>query len=580
MVTINVSFLSYLHYNFIKQIKLKKYILFLVLFSLGYTSYCQTDFQVKNLAVFCKYWGFLKYYHPAISKYNIDWDSVLVNDYTKVKTAKTKEEFRNILLSISQKLGGIATIEHPFIPSDSASINADFRWMEDTATLSSGICEYLKSVKRNHVSFKNKYIGTNFIGDTKLNESIYPEMIYPNEAYRFLALARYWNIIDYYFPDKYLMDSNWDISLEKAIPIFVSASNRDDYYHAMQWINARTDDSHAGFLTAPYKDSTYVPLPISTFYHHDTLTIIQVANDSIATLFNYQKGDAIISINGKSIKEIWQDVKEHESASNEGRAEYAYGKSSYMTISNKDSSTLVIIREKKEIKTKVKNYSVKELRAFWKNQTPVRFDLCYIRTDTISGKKYGYLNLTNVTNKKLNFFFRHMKNVDYLVIDIRNYPQYWILPKLAEKLFSGRKSVVMYSQPDYNYPGYLKYYRDNPYLKLGSNRKNYYKGKVIILVDHSTMSAAENEAMSLSYAPNATIIGTQTSGADGDVSTVIFPGNYSVWFTGLGWYYADGRQTQRIGIVSDIRVDYTVQTKLQGIDPIMQRTLEFIRTGR
>ena len=87
-------------------------------------------------------------------------------------------------------------------------------------------------------------------------------------------------------------------------------------------------------------------------------------------------------------------------------------------------------------------------------------------------------------------------------------------------------------------------------------------------------------SLALRMAPDATVIGTQTAGADGDVSTVIFPGHYRCNFTGLGWFYADGRQTQRIGIVPDVKVDYSSEDVLNRQDPIMKAALELIRKGK
>jgi carboxyl-terminal processing protease len=189
--------------------------------------------------------------------------------------------------------------------------------------------------------------------------------------------------------------------------------------------------------------------------------------------------------------------------------------------------------------------------------------------------------------KEVNKFLRQMNGIDYLIIDIRNYPPNWAWLKLANRLISGRKYVAMYSYPNYDYPGYVKYNPNKTYSMIfkisnakGTNGNNYYEGNVIILINHTTMSHAEYVTMGLRLAPKATVIGTQTAGADGNVSSVIFPGNYSVWFTGLGWYYEDGRQTQRIGIVPDIKVDYTLLNQFNHTDPIMQRALELIRTGK
>ena len=69
-------------------------------------------------------------------------------------------------------------------------------------------------------------------------------------------------------------------------------------------------------------------------------------------------------------------------------------------------------------------------------------------------------------------------------------------------------------------------------------------------------------------------------GADGNVTYISLPGGIRTLFTGLGVYYPDGRPTQRIGIVPDIVVRPTVVGVRAGRDEVLDRALEYIRTGR
>jgi len=46
---------------------------------------------------------------------------------------------------------------------------------------------------------------------------------------------------------------------------------------------------------------------------------------------------------------------------------------------------------------------------------------------------------------------------------------------------------------------------------------------------------------------------------DSNVSNIVLPGNIYTSFTGLGVYYPDGRETQKIGIIPDIEVKPTIR---------------------
>jgi C-terminal processing protease CtpA/Prc len=47
--------------------------------------------------------------------------------------------------------------------------------------------------------------------------------------------------------------------------------------------------------------------------------------------------------------------------------------------------------------------------------------------------------------------------------------------------------------------------------------------------------------------------------------------------SGIGVYYPDGRETQRIGIVPDIEVKPTIEGIKNGKDEVLEKAIEFIR---
>ena len=117
-------------------------------------------------------------------------------------------------------------------------------------------------------------------------------------------------------------------------------------------------------------------------------------------------------------------------------------------------------------------------------------------------------------------------------------------------------------------------------MKVGKDNLNYYKGTVAILVNESTQSNAEYTAMALQVAPHAKIIGSQTAGADGDVSEIYLPGNIKTLISGVGVYYPDGKTTQRIGIIPDIKVCQTIKGIKKGQDEVLDRAIKYIKTDK
>jgi C-terminal processing protease CtpA/Prc len=113
-------------------------------------------------------------------------------------------------------------------------------------------------------------------------------------------------------------------------------------------------------------------------------------------------------------------------------------------------------------------------------------------------------------------------------------------------------------------------------INVGYSNPDYYKGKIVIIINETTQSQAEYTAMALRTAPNATVIGSTTAGADGDVVKFMLPGGVNTMISGYGVYYPDGKETQRIGIVPDIEVKPTVQGVREGKDELLERAIKII----
>ena len=105
-------------------------------------------------------------------------------------------------------------------------------------------------------------------------------------------------------------------------------------------------------------------------------------------------------------------------------------------------------------------------------------------------------------------------------------------------------------------------------------KNKYYKGRIIVLVDEDTQSASEFASMMFQAGDKATTIGSQTSGADGNVLHNEFLG-YQSLITGIGVFYPDKTETQRVGIKIDLVIRPTIKGMVEGRDEILEKAIEF-----
>ncbi len=160
-----------------------------------------------------------------------------------------------------------------------------------------------------------------------------------------------------------------------------------------------------------------------------------------------------------------------------------------------------------------------------------------------------------------------------LIIDFRCYPSDFLVFSLSEYLLPKPKSFVKFSIGSVTIPGLFTFTSE---LKVGKDNPDYFKGKVVILVNETTQSSAEYHCMAFRTAPHSIIIGSTTAGADGNVSQITLPGGIETMISGIGVYYPDGTETQRIGIRPDIEVKPTLKGIKKGRDELMERAVQLV----
>jgi hypothetical protein len=183
------------------------------------------------------------------------------------------------------------------------------------------------------------------------------------------------------------------------------------------------------------------------------------------------------------------------------------------------------------------------------------------------GKKFGIINIGVLRDNQIQTMFNELWDTDALVFDIRAYPNITI-EYFIKYLFPGPIMIAKFANPDVTYPGTI-FYRDGDTVGTGDFTKIYNK-RIYILFNEDAQSASEYDIMALEQHPMAVKIGSQTAGADGNVSDFYLPGKIRAWFTGLGTFYPDYRPTQRVGIIPDINVVPTIQGIREGKDEVLE----------
>ncbi len=544
-------------------------------------TYAQTPTMQEKLYYTCKVWGFVKYYHSEVSVCNVNWDSVLIDVLPDVRAASTNNEFNDALMHMLDAAGPMALATTPY--SDTFTIaklkqNRDWSWIS-SPILRIDVQILLDTIKNNFRRHPvcwveiNHTIGSNagflrFPYDS-LCLNVNTAVTFPNIDNRLLMFFKYWNIIRYFNPYNYVSDTSWDTTLYNNVDRIAYATNAKELYLHLLKVTKYIDDAHVSGLTYSTTNSSppgYYTPTILLRYVQGEYVIVRTLESGV------QVGDAVISVDGLSMGQ-WEDsLKSYYSVGSlpvfrryvceHVLRRAVHRQSENLTLKDQEGSlyTLTVTC----LDPLIENVGFFQNYIF---RYPV--DSLFNISWTTMPCDVGYMNLGNIESHEVDMAYNNLKNKDAVIIDFRGYPRFNLTP-LYEKFLPNRIVSQKVLTPDIFYPGtFFEHYQS---IGVNSN-PTAYTGKIILLFDEYTQSAAEYGCMNFELMSDVIKVGSHTAGADGTVCRWQLTQDIYTGYTGVGMFYPNGDSTQRVGIVPDTIVTHTRSAIYNNRDNVLETAL-------
>ena len=522
---------------------------------------------IADLELLCKIWGFLKYHHPEVGKGNYNWDYELFRMLPAYLQVNNTEERDRALLAWINRYGAIPVCTTCRETPSDAYIKPNLLWAENS-NMNQALKEKIREIYQNRHQGEHYYVQMvdGVYNPLFLHENLY-NFYYPDDGFRLLALFRYWNMIHYFFPYKYLTDNNWDDIIPEYIPLFVSASNRLEYELAALQLTCEINDTHASFgggtAIAQSRGAYYAPFHV--LFIEGKWVVTYYFNPELAELSDIKIGDVITHINGEAVESIIENRKKYYPASN--RAVQLW-KMSFDLLRSTQNTMNIQSEQRGQITLQLytTNYLPNFVYAY--NGYVNKNEKCYKLLDG----NIGYITLASIKFEDVTEIRNAISDTKGLIIDIRNYPNSSAIFSLLSYFYSSNTPYATFTRGNPDNPGEFTFYSSNYASYYGET----YQGKLIVIVNEHAISHAEFTAMALRAGVNTTIIGSSTAGADGNVSSIYLPGGLRTRISGIGVYYPDGTGTQRVGIVPDVWVEPTIEAIRQGRDEPLEMAIHLI----
>jgi len=526
-----------------------------------------TPVQIDNLVVLGKVWGFLKYYHPAVTAGKYQWDYELFRVLPAVLQAPDHKSANTVLLNWINHLGPVAAC-NPCMKLDQTDLYyaPDLAWIADQRLLGAELSKRLVFIRDNRSGAQFYVSKTREVGNPSFDHELqYAGINFQDFGFQLLAVYRFWNIFEYWSPYRDIIGRDWTSVLAEFIPRVATAQSSDSYKRELLALIATVNDGHANLWGSldvrPPTGKCSLPITVRFVEDKPTVTANIAAESSVAA--NLKVGDVITSLDDEPVTKLIDGWKPYYAASNDAARYRAIGAS--MARGECGDTHIGILRDGKALNLKLTRQAPPD-------SLPSTHDLPG-PTFRLLSKDVAYLKLSSVKMADCAGYIQQAAGTKGLIIDIRNYPSEFVVFSLGSHLVKTQTTFARFTDMDPANPGAFHW----SFAPIAINPEEpHYSGKVVILVDESSMSQAEYTAMALRSAPGAIVVGSTTAGADGNVSPFPLPGGIRTMISGISVFYPDKTPTQRVGIVPNIVVNPTIAGIRNGRDEVLEEAIRQI----
>lgn len=374
-------------------------------------------------------------------------------------------------------------------------------------------------------------------------------------------------------------DLQWDKVYMEYLSKVMATQTTAQYYRVLMQIAPLLKDGHTNiYPPEQLQKDFYKRPPMRTLLIEDKVIVSAISSPSIRSQISV--GDEIVAIDGLPVKEYaMKKIAPYVSSSTV--QDFNLRTFSYQLLSGSEKQALQFkIRsadgKEKEIQVARSGYTDLEV-SNTKNFKMLDGDIAYISIDHFENKN---------SVKTFIDTFPQIKKAKGLIIDVRKNgggSSSYGLQILSYLTTKALRSANSYIRGDNGYTltrGSVITWRalDGRNSASEDTNREVYTGPVVVLTSAATFSAAEDFVLSYQLLKRGLTIGEATSGSTGQPLVFDLPGGGSARICVKRDTYPDGSDFVGKGLQADIEVRPSISDVRNGIDPVLNRAIQELKT--
>jgi len=411
---------------------------------------------------------------------------------------------------------------------------------------------------------------------------------YPIMGARLLAVYKMWATLRTFHAYNDLRDENIDDALSRIIPRVEAATDAYSYAAAMLDFASSSNDAQVR-LTSPTLEQHIgaASAPFAARWIEGRAIVTQVAPTDAGRASGLLVGEEISAADGYPMPAYVNEHRRHGAASNDWTR---LRNTMDMITRGVPGTTAYRVRDANN-----RERTANVERSLENTRSPLTSDRVSLATVRDLGSGLGYVDLARATAADVQRTFQQWTGTRALILDARGTVSGstdGIMPTalhtvlqhtaLAPVAVTGKQTLHLASAPCP--PGASH----GPLTRCFVDRRQYeevvlsdtsrrYRGRVVVLIDERTEGTMEHFAMAMESAFNATLIGSASAGAAGNISAFRMPGLMTLTFSTSELRRADGGQLQRVGLTPQVEARPTVKGIRTGTDDVLDRAQRWLK---